>query len=84
MDGSKALSQLDGWLFLKRGDSQISLVIVIMFGWFVQDMCTTGFGLAVSLREVSLFRGYITKGSPLGDTLSLSCEASVGTSGSNN
>ena len=25
-----------------------------------------------------------TKGSPLGDTLSLSCEASVGTSGSNN
>ena len=26
----------------------------------------------------------ITKGSPLGDTLSLSCEASVGTSGSNN
>ena len=25
----------------------------------------------------------ITKGSPLGDTLSLSCEASVGTSGSN-
>ena len=27
---------------------------------------------------------YITKGSPLGDTLSLSCEASVGTSGSNN
>ena len=28
--------------------------------------------------------GFITKGSPLGDTLSLSCEASVGTSGSNN
>ena len=27
---------------------------------------------------------FITKGSPLGDTLSLSCEASVGTSGSNN
>ena len=27
---------------------------------------------------------HITKGSPLGDTLSLSCEASVGTSGSNN
>ena len=27
---------------------------------------------------------YITKGSPSGDTLSLSCEASVGTSGSNN
>ena len=26
----------------------------------------------------------VTKGSPLGDTLSLSCEASVGTSGSNN
>ena len=26
----------------------------------------------------------ITKGCPLGDTLSLSCEASVGTSGSNN
>ena len=26
----------------------------------------------------------ITKGSPFGDTLSLSCEASVGTSGSNN
>ena len=28
--------------------------------------------------------GIVTKGSPLGDTLSLSCEASVGTSGSNN
>ena len=26
----------------------------------------------------------ITKGSPLGDTLSLTCEASVGESGSNN
>ena len=26
----------------------------------------------------------ITKGGPLGDILSLSCEASVGTSGSNN
>ena len=34
----------------------------------------------LSLR--SLFK--VTKGSPLGDTLSLSCEASVGTSGSNN
>ena len=32
--------------------------------------------------EVRLF--LVTKGSPLGDTLSLSCEASVGTSGSNN
>ena len=29
-------------------------------------------------------KALITKGSPLGDTLSLSCEASVGTSGSNN
>ena len=27
---------------------------------------------------------HVTKGSPLGDTLSLSCEASVGASGSNN
>ena len=31
-----------------------------------------------------LGRLQVTKGSPLGDTLSLSCEASVGTSGSNN
>ena len=36
--------------------------------------------IARSCREVD----YVTKGSPLGDTLSLSCEASVGTSGSNN
>ena len=35
---------------------------------------------------VHLFQqmNHFTKGSPLGDTLSLSCEASVGTSGSNN
>ena len=31
-----------------------------------------------------VFLSHVTKGSPLGDTLSLSCEASVGTSGSNN
>ena len=30
------------------------------------------------------YAGVITKGSPLGDTLSLTCEASVGESGSNN
>ena len=46
--------------------------------------------LAVSLFEaegvscVEVHDPLFTKGSPLGDTLSLSCEASVGTSGSNN
>ena len=40
---------------------------------------------AVLLRAVSgQMKTYVTKGSPLGDTLSLTCEASVGESGSNN
>ena len=37
-----------------------------------------------SMRRLGKGDLEITKGSPLGDTLSLSCEASVGTSGSNN
>ena len=39
-------------------------------------------GLVTTISNIHL--EYVTKGSPLGDTLSLSCEASVGASGSNN
>ena len=50
---------------------------------------SVGLGSATSMYQTSLaiiasLCAVVTKGSPLGDTLSLSCEASVGTSGSNN
>ena len=40
--------------------------------------------VALEIGTTTRVTTYITKGSPLGDTLSLSCEASVGASGSNN
>ena len=40
--------------------------------------------LEEEMRTLAAASSHFTKGSPLGDTLSLSCEASVGTSGSNN
>ena len=41
-------------------------------------------GSCLSYNMLQWLPVFITKGSPLGDTLSLSCEASVGASGSNN
>ena len=41
-------------------------------------------GIATRSKKETRPERVVTKGSPLGDTLSLSCEASVGESGSNN